>query len=190
MIYMNIQRTKIINIETIFTLIDFNIAAGTRPIKPIRLDNGDIDGIELVKYEDFVATVFGFVGSHKFKDVDYEYSPKSDTSHYIWFYPTNKDGSISDKYLIRFRISDHKIQPRRFPNGTVDKKGTAERDKAMREYNQQKANSLKYPKDKSTNQKYALYQVIVNNEIFKDYEDAEAYVDQLLDKIEKKYTDR
>lgn len=119
---MNISRTTVINIETQFILEEYEIAAGTRPIKPIKLEDGSIDTLELAKYEDFVANIFGFVGSHNFKDVDYEYSPHSDTSHYIWFYPTNKDGSIADRYLIKFRISDHEIPPRRFPNGTVDKK--------------------------------------------------------------------
>lgn len=187
---MNIFRTTVINIETRFILEEQEIAAGTRPVKPIKLENGSIDTLELAKYEDFVANIFGYVGSHNFKNVDYEYSPHSDTSHYIWFYPTNKDGSIADRYLIKFRISDHEIQPRRFPNGTVDKKRTAERDKAAREYNQQKANELKYPKSKPGNQKYKMYQIIVNNETFDDYDDAEAYVDQILDRIESKYTDR
>lgn len=172
---MNISRTTVINIETQFILEEYEIAAGTRPIKRIKLEDGSIDTLELAKYEDFVANIFGFVGSHNFKNVDYEYSPHSDTSHYIWFYPTNKDGSIADRYLIKFRISDHEIQPRRFPNGTVDKKRTAERDKAAREYNQQK---------------YKMYQIIVNNETFDDYDDAEAYVDQILDRVESKYTDR
>ena len=187
---MKIFRTKIINIETYFIFNNSEIAAGTRPIKPIRLENGEIDRLELIKSEDFVANVFALVGAHKFKDVDYEYSPQSDTSHYIWFYPTNADGSIADRYLIRFRISDHEIQPRRFPNSTIDKKRTAERDKSAREYNQQKANELKYPKDKSGNQKYKMYQIIVNNQTFQDYDDAENYVDQLLDRIQNKYTDR
>lgn len=186
---MNISRTTVINIETQFILEKYEIAAGTRPIKPIKLENGSIDTLELAKYEDFVANIFGYVGSHSFKNVDYEYSPHRDTSHYIWFYPTNKDGSIADRYLIKFRISDHEIQPRRFPNGTVDKKRTAERDKAAREYNQQKANELKYPNSKPGNQKYKMYQIIVNNETFDDYDDAEAYVDQILNKIESKYTE-
>ena len=59
-----------------------------------------------------------------------------------------------------------------------------------REYNQQKANELKYPKSKPGNQKYKMYQIIVNNETFDDYDDAESYVDQILDRIESKYTDR
>lgn len=185
---MNIQRTRVISIETVFVLLNPEVAAATRPIKPIRLEDGTIDTLELARYEDFVSNIFGFVGAHEFRDVDYEISPHSDTSHYIWFYPTNKDGSIADRYLIKFRISDHKIQQRRYSTGTVDKKRTAERDKAMREHNQQKANSLKYPKDKIGNQKYVVYQIIVNNETFNDYEDAEKYVDQLLDKIERKYT--
>ena len=187
---MNILRTTVINIETRFILEEQEIAAGTRPVKPIKLENGSIDTLELAKYEDFVANIFGYVGSHNFKNVDYEYSPHSDTSHYIWFYPTNKDGSIADRYLIKFRISDHEIQPRRFPNGTVDKKRTAERDKAAREYNQQNANESKYPNSKRGNQKYKMYQIIVNNETFDDYDDAEAYVDQILNKIESKHTDR
>lgn len=187
---MNIFRTAVINIETQFILEEHEIAAGTRPIKRIKLEDGSIDTLELAKYEDFVANIFGFVGSHNFKDVDYEYSPHSDTSHYIWFYPTNKDGSIADRYLIKFRISDHEIQPRKLPNGTVHKKRTAERDKATREYDQQKANELKYPKSKSGNQKYKMYQIIVNNETFDDCDDAEAYVDRILDTIENKYTDR
>lgn len=187
---MNISRTTVINIETQFIIEEYGIAASNRQIKPIKLEDGSIDTLELVKYEDFVANIFGFVGSHNFKDVDYEYSPHSDTSHYIWFYPTNKDGSIADRYLIKFRISGHEIQPRRFPNGAVDKKRTAERDKAVREYNQQKANELKYPKSKPGNQKYKMYQIIVNNETFDDYDDAEAYVDRILDRIENKYTDR
>lgn len=187
---MNIQKTTVINIETIFVPLSNDIAATTGSIKPIKLEDGTIDTLELARYEDFIANVFGFVGSHEFKGVDYEYSPQSDTSHYIWFYPTNKDGSIADRYLIKFRISDHKIQPRRYSTGTIDKKRTAERDKAMRERNQQKANTLKYPKDKTSDQKYVVYQIIVNNETFEDYEDAEKYVDQLLDRIEKKYTDR
>lgn len=187
---MNISRTTVINIETQFILEKHEIAAGTKPIKPIKLENGIIDTLEFARYEDFVANIFGFVGSHNFKDVDYEYSLHSGISHYIWFYPTNKDGSIADKYLIKFRISDHEIQPIRFPNGAVDKRRTAERDKMAREYNQQKANELKYPKSKPGNQKYKMYQIIVNNETFDDYDDAEAYVDQILDRVESKYTDR
>lgn len=35
-----------------------------------------------------------------------------------------------------------------------------------------------------------MYQIIVNNETFDDYDDAEAYVDQILDRVESKYTDR
>ena len=72
---MNISRTTVINIETQFILEEHEIAAGTRPIKCIKLENGSIDTLELAKYEDFVSNVFGFVGSHNFKDVDYEYSP-------------------------------------------------------------------------------------------------------------------
>ena len=75
---MNIFRTTVINIETQFILEEHEIAAGTRPIKPIKLEDGSIDTLELAKYEDFVANIFGFVGSHNFKDVDYEYSPHSD----------------------------------------------------------------------------------------------------------------
>lgn len=176
---MNISKSKVIIIETIFSLENSYIAADKTPIRPIRLSEDKLDPQALLDYENFVSTVFGLLGSHHFEDVRYDISPKSETSHYIWFYPTNKDGSRANRFVIKFRLSDHTEKPQ-----------SPEIARRKRYYNQKIANKLKDPSDKAADQRYLLRGIVVNNTFFKDYDEAELKVDELFDRIEKQYTDR
>lgn len=63
------------------------------------------------KFDEFVENVMGYIFQRDFIiETKYESNRDGFVSYYATFYPTDEDGNVRDKYLVFFRLSDHKIR--------------------------------------------------------------------------------
>ena len=61
------------------------------------------------EFDKFVENVMGYIFQRDFIIEDeYESNRNGSVSYYATFYPTDKDGDVKYKYLVFFRLSDHK----------------------------------------------------------------------------------
>lgn len=61
------------------------------------------------EFDEFVENVMGYIFQRDFIIEDeYESNRNGSVSYYASFYPTDKEGNVRDKYLVFFRLSDHK----------------------------------------------------------------------------------
>ncbi len=154
--------------------VDFDMgvyASEKSKIHPVKLPNGERDLQALADYNSFVTNVYGIISEY-FDIVEIEESTKSDTSWYFWIYAKNENGEIATKFLIRLRLSDHEYTQRH----------STELEKAFVD---KKAQELKRPREKKL-QKWRIREIIVNDETYHSYDEAEDAIDEELEAYSKK----
>lgn len=154
--------------------VDFDMsiyASEESKIHPIKLPKGERDLQALADYNSFVTNVYGIISEY-FDVVEIEESSKSDTSWYFWIYAKNDDDIIATKFLIRLRLSDHDYTQRH----------SAELEKA---FVSKKAQEFKRPLEKKL-QKWRIKEIVVNNETYHSYDEAEDAIDEELEEYSKK----
>lgn len=168
-------------IEVMLTGVNLDYLAASS-IKPVRLANKQIDPVAFQEYEDFVENVLNLLVTCNMHVMELKPSPKSETSWYTWFYPTDSDEGVKSKVIFKLRISDHF-------NHWIPKQGKSQKDsdKLMKQseakYNQETANRYKLPETKPGNQRFKVMNVVVNNKTFESYDEALDYVDKLLSRL-------
>ena len=124
------------------------------------------------EFEDFIVNILGLFSALGFKDVEYDISRKSGTSHYFTFYSIDKQGNAKEKQLIILRISDHDRA-----EGMNEEEWRAFQRKQSTE-NQATADRYKEKFGKRINQVWAFKNIIINKKEYKSYDDA-------LDEVER-----
>ena len=177
------SKESILNLMIEVMLTDANLEyLAASSIKTVRLADTQIDPVAFQEYEDFVENVLNLLVTYNMNVMELKPSPKSETSWYTWFYPTDADGSVKSKVIFKLRISDHF-------NHWIPKQGKSQKDadRLMKQsearYNQETANRYKLPETKSGNQRFKVMNVVVNNETFESYDEALDYVDKLLSRL-------
>ena len=85
-----------------------------------------------------------------------------------------KDGTLATKFIIRFRLSDHRYSD-------------SHDEKAEKKFVDEKAQDYKKPADK-IHQKWKLKGIIVNGDEFDSYWDAEEHIEDMLKDIYHRLT--
>lgn len=142
-------------------------------ITPVMWDNKKIDEQALADYDAFVSNVYEILYTF-FDIVNIEKSNRSETSWYFWLYAKNKDDKVATKVLIRLRLSDHELPD------THD-------EQAENEYIGREAEKYKRPKDK-LRQRWKLKNIVVNNDTYSSYDDAEDAIDEYLEELSRHFT--
>lgn len=151
-------------------------------IKPVKLANKQIDPVAFQEYEDFVENVLNLLVTYNMHVMELKPSPKSETSWYTWFYPTDSNGDMKSKVIFKLRISDHF-------HHWIHKQGKSQKDadRLMKQsearYNQETANRYKLLETKPGNQRFKVMNVVVNSKTFESYDEALDYVDKLLSRL-------
>lgn len=177
-----------INIDVYFDVYEIIDIVASK-IRPVLKPSGEMDDDAWQDYDLFIMNVYGLLGPHRFEEIEFEPSNKSNTSWYAWFYVKNKDGSVNTDVIVRLRISDH-VNHARF-KGTLSPEMQKHRKSVERgetKYIQDFANLHKRPVDKEGDQKYYMTEIVVNSETFDDYDDAYLAADKLIDRIYEKYS--
>lgn len=163
---------KTYNIE-VFYAVNFDTsiyAAIDSDIKPIKLPNGHKDQQALANYESFADNIYALLCEF-FEIIDVDFSDKSDTSRYFYMFAKNPDGDIATKFVIRLRLSDHEY---------TERHSTA----AERKYVENHVQEMKQPKSKKY-QKWRLENIVVNNETFSSYFEAEDAIENEIELLGK-----
>lgn len=182
-VYSSKDKEIVLDLMIEVMLTDANLEyLAASSIKPVRLEDKQIDPVAFQEYEDFVENVLNLLVTYNMHVMELKPSPKSETSWYTWFYPTDSNGSVKSKVIFKLRISDHF-------NHWIPKQGKSQKDadRLMKQsearYNQETANRYKLPETKPGNQRFKVLNVVVNNETFESYDEALDYVDQLLSRL-------
>lgn len=123
------------------------------------------------EFEEFVENVMGYIFQRDFIIEDeHESNRKGSLSYYAAFYPTDSDGNVMDKYLVFFRLSDHK--------SCSDKKGKIRR----RNYHRAVANDFKRSDDK--NQKWRFRDIVIGSGKYPSYNKALDVIADMLDDMQ------
>lgn len=170
--YTSDQNVPEYNIEVYYSVdFDLTIAASTNSsIKPVRLPNGKIDQQALADYDAFADNVYEIL-CYYFDVVDVDFSDKSDTSRYFYMYARDENGELATKFIIRLRLSDHNYENRH-------------NTQAEHRYVNQRVQTLKQPNSKKI-QRWKLENIVVNQESFLSYFDAEDAIESKMQLLQK-----
>ena len=160
-------------VEQIVTAVTAE-AAAVSELAPLYEGDGIHNQNAFREFEDFVVNILGLLSTFGFKDVEYDISIPSGTSHYFTFYPIDKNGFPKEKQLIILRISDHDRTEGMSPEERHEfrRKQAAENKMTADRY------AAKFGKRK--NQVWAFKNIVINENEFDSYDDAFDEVERYL----------
>lgn len=122
-------------------------------------------------FESFVEHVMGFIFQRDFiiKD-EHESNRNGSCSYYATFYPVGDDGNVRDKYLIFFRLSDHKSR--------------SDFDSKMKRRNYHRAVADKFKRSEDRNQKWRFRDIVIGAERYPSYNKALDVIADMLDDMQ------
>lgn len=165
------------DIQSILQLIEYNDQIVATDILPI-IDETTlrIDDQAMADFNAFVENVYATLEYYDFELLgDFHHRSLSfpGTSEYRWIAHRSQLSQGDVPKYIKLRISDH------FQNFSKPRR------QELKKLDREQADSLKLPKTKKR-QRYSVYEIVVNNEIFSSYEKALNFIDtQIFDWLEE-----
>ena len=128
------------------------------------------DSIPKEEFDEFVENVMGYIFQRDFIIEDEHGSNRDGSvSYYATFYPTDEDGNLRDKYLVFFRLSDHKSR--------------SDKDSNLRRRNYHKAIAKKFKRSDDEFQEWRFRDIVIGSKAYPSYNKALDAIADMLNKM-------
>lgn len=122
-------------------------------------------------FDSFVEHVMGFIFQRDFIiENEHASNRNGPVSYYATFYPTDEDGNVRDKYLIFFRLSDHKSR--------------SDKDGKLRRRNYHRAVAKEFKRSDDKHQEWRFRDIVIGSKEYPSYNKALDAIADMLNAME------
>lgn len=137
---------------------------------PVASASDITDSIPKEEFDEFVENVMGYIFQRDFIIEDeHESNRNGSVSYYATFYPTDEDGNVRDKYLVFFRLSDHRSHS---DNGSN-----------LRRRNYHRAIAKKFKRSDDEFQEWRFRDIVIGSRAYPSYNKALDAIADMLNKM-------